>query len=177
MGPATSTLAVYENHVRDLIELTGRTSAGLPTFANRGRVRSRGVEAEMETRGGGYQARLSAAWQVSRDLDTGGELPNSPRWIAQTVVTHALPGRPQSVALGLRYISPRLTLAGQRTASAWVLDGRTARALTPALELAFEWKNLFDTRYGDPVSSAHLQDQIVQDPRTLIVRLSYPARR
>ena len=106
-GPATSTLAVYENHVRDLIELTGRTSDGLPTYANRGRVRGRGVEAEMETRGGGYQARFSTAWQVSRDLDTGAELPNSPRWIAQTVVTHALPGRPQSVALGLRYISSR----------------------------------------------------------------------
>jgi outer membrane receptor protein involved in Fe transport len=143
-------------------------------YGNRGRVRARGLEGELRLAGGtATRARLAVAWQRSQDVDTGAELTNSPRWNAHLQAYHLRSGGRTTMAAGARYLSSRLTLAGRRTAAATVCDARVGRRLTRGLTAGFEARNLFDARYGDPGSTEHVQDQILQDSRTFYVTLSF----
>ncbi len=172
-GPLTTSLTAYSNRVRDLIDLVEVDEFGNEMYANRARVRSQGLEGEVRLRrGAATSARLAVAWQRSEDGDTGAELSNSPRWNAHALVIHAPDQGPWSVGVGARYLSSRLTLAGNRTAAALVCDGRLSRRLGSRLTVAGEVRNLFDARYGDPGSREHVQDQILQDPRTVYLSLS-----
>ena len=119
------------------------------------------------------RARLALAWQRSEDCVTGAELTNSPRWNAHFVAYRSLQDERTTLGAGARYLSSRLTLAGQRTAAAMICDARLGRRLAPGLTVGFEVRNLFDARYGDPGSKEHVQDQIEQDFRTFFITLSY----
>jgi len=175
-GPLTTSLTAYSNRVRDLIDLVDVDDAGNERYQNRARVRSEGIEGEVRAvRGAATRARLALAWQRSEDGDTGAEMTNSPRWNAHALIVHAPAAGRFSVGLGARYLSSRLTLAGNRTAAALVCNGRIARRVTRDLSIGLEVRNLLDARYGDPGSREHAQDQIQQDARTLFVTLSYPS--
>lgn len=175
----TWTLSAYANRIRGLIDLLAFDSSGTQHFANRERVLSRGVESEVEiVRPGGTRARLALAWQTSEDEDLDAELTNSPRWNGHVSMTHAPPQGPFSLGGGVRALSPRLTLAGGRTAWAVVADVRLAARLPRGVTCGIEGRNLFDARYGDPGSGEHLLDQIAQDGRTLAATITLrPAQR
>ncbi|MBI1796305.1 MAG: TonB-dependent receptor [Candidatus Eisenbacteria bacterium] len=171
-GPLTWTLSAYANRVRGLIDLVQVDSLN-QRFGNRQRVLSRGVEGEVAVvRAGGTRARLALAWQTSMDEDLDRELSNSPRWNGHVTVTHAPPESRYTLGAGLRVLSPRVTLAGARTAWATVADARVAVRVGRATELGFEVRNLLDARYGDPGSSEQVMDQIAQDGRTLSATLT-----
>jgi outer membrane cobalamin receptor len=171
-GPLTATLTGYRNVVRDLIDLTD-TGSGLQ-FGNRERVRGHGVETEMQwVAGPGTRGRIGLAWQQSVDLSTGAELSNSPRWNAHAMLTQTTKDEHITTGLGVRYLSPRYTLAGARTADAVIADVRIGSRLQNGLHAGIECRNLFDKRYGDPGSTEHPEDQIVQDRRTLYATLSF----
>jgi iron complex outermembrane receptor protein len=173
-GALSAILSLYENQVRDLIDLVGVGSAGQTVFANRARALSRGLEGELDlVRGPGVRIGFSAACQRSEDQDTGAELSNSPRWNVQISGMRASEGDPLSIGLGLRYLSPRLTLARNRTAAAVVMDGRVARWLGPEFQIAFDVRNLLNTSYGDPGSREHVEDQIAQDSRRIFLSMTY----
>jgi iron complex outermembrane receptor protein len=173
-GPVTASLTAYDNQVRDLIDLVQVDENGPERYQNRARARTHGVEGELRmVPDAATRARLALSWQRSEDGDTGTELTNSPRWNAHVLAYHVLPGGRTTVGTGARYLSSRLTLAGQRTAAAMVCDARLGRRLAPGLTAGFEVRNLFDARYGDPGSEEHVQDQIAQDSRTFFVTLSY----
>jgi iron complex outermembrane receptor protein len=173
LGPVTGSLSAYTSRVRDLIDLATVDSAGNVQFRNRARVSARGLEGELRWVGAsGDRVRLATAWQRSVEVDGGAELTNSPRWNAHLVATHAPIGHAHSVGFGVRYLSPRLTLLGQRTTAAFVTDGRVGRRFGRGLELGLEARNLFDARYGDPGSGEHPEDVLLQDGRMLFVTLS-----
>jgi len=173
-GAIATSLSAYETRARDVIDLILVDAMGHTQFQNRAHTRSHGIEAEIEaTRRPGVRGRFSLSWQETIDQDTRAELTNSPRWNLQLSLTHAPLDRALSVGVGLRYLSPRLTLTGSRTVGALVADGRVARRLNPDLELGLDFRNLFDSRYGDPGSREHQQDQIPQDPRTLFASFTY----
>jgi iron complex outermembrane receptor protein len=173
-GPVLTLLTVYDTGLRDLIDLTAVDSIGNESYANRARARSQGIEGGVRfTPNAGTHARVSVAWQRSEDGDTGEELTNSPRWNAQLLAMHSPRGAGASMGVGLRYLSSRLTLTGTRTAAALVCDGRIGRTWATGLTAALEVRNLFDARYGDPASREHVQAQIVQDPRTVYVTLTF----
>jgi len=73
----------------------------------------------------------------------------------------------------MRFLSSRRTLAGSSTDPAWVADGRIGTRIGPFAEVGLEVRNLFDSRYGDPVSSELVQDQILQDGRMVFVGVSW----
>lgn len=178
-GPTTITLSGYQNSVRGLIDVVQVDSAGTLQYQNRDRVRSRGLEGEVEVvRPGGTRFRLAVAYQRSEIEGSGADLTNSPRWNAHLALTHAPVDRRASLGLGLRYLSSRATLAGNRTAAAIVADSRLGVRLGRGAEAGFEVRNVFDARYGDPGSGEHLEDQILQDARAVYVTLTYrPALR
>jgi iron complex outermembrane receptor protein len=168
LGSATATLSWYASRVEDLIDLLASATPGLLQFENRQQTDSRGAEAEIDwLAGASTRVRIAAAWQRSTDHASRAELTNSPRWNAHGVVTHAPAGGRLTLGAGVRYLSPRLTLAGNETAAAVVADGRAALQVGPWAGLSLEVRNLFDDRHGDPGSREHLQDQIRQDGRML----------
>lgn len=173
-GPFTTSLTAYSNHVRDLIDLVEVDENGNMRYENRARARARGVEGELRVvADAATRARLALAWQRSEDVGTGVELTNSPRWNAHLLIYRSLPGEGTTLGAGARYLSPRLTLAGGRTAATVIGDARLGRKLAPGLTAGLEVRNLFDALYGDPGSKEHVQDQIEQDPRTFFVTLTY----
>ena len=173
-GPFTAALTAYRSTLRDLIDLVTVDLDGNTLYENRARVRSQGLEGGLRfTPDATTHARVELAWQHSEDGDTGAELTNSPRWNAHVLAYHVLPGGRTTVGTGARYLSSRLTLAGQHTAAAVVCDARVSQRLVAGLTAGFEVRDLFDTRYGDPGSREHTQDQIVQDARTFFFTLSF----
>ncbi|AMV71419.1 hypothetical protein DBW_1039 [Desulfuromonas sp. DDH964] len=78
------------------------------------------------------------------------------------------------LAVEERYTSSRRTVSG-RECGGFAITNLTlsGRKLLPGLELTLSLFNLFDKRYSDPVSAAHLQDSIVQDGRTIRGQLTY----
>jgi outer membrane receptor protein involved in Fe transport len=173
-GPFTTSLTAYGNHVRDIIDLVQVDEFGNMRYENRARARARGIEGELRVApDAATRARLALAWQQSEDGDTGAELTNSPRLNGHLLAYHVLSGGRTTVAAGTRYLSSRLTLTGRRTAAAVVCDARVSRRLATGLTAGLDVRNLFDARYGDPGSEEHVQDQIVQDSRTVFVTLSY----
>jgi len=173
-GPFTTSLTAYQNYLRDLIDLVEVDESGNMRFENRARAHARGVEGELRVvPDAATRARLALAWQQSEDGDTGAELTNSPRWNAHLLAYRSLQDERTTLGAGARYLSPRLTLAGQHAAAVMVCDARLGRRVAPGLTAGFEVRNLFNAHYGDPGSKEHVQDQIVQDPRTFFVTLSY----
>jgi outer membrane receptor protein involved in Fe transport len=176
-GALTASLTAYSTRVRDLIDLVAVDEIGNESYRNRARVRCRGLEGEMRyVPDASLRVRVATAWQRSNDEDTGSELTNSPRWNTHLLATYTPPRNPLSFGAGLRQLSPRLTFAGARTASALVCDARVACRLGAWLTAALEARNLFDARYGDPASNELLEDQIPQDARTLYLTIAYPPR-
>lgn len=172
-GPVRATLTLYRNQVRDLVELAVVNPAGDLQYRNRCRVTGQGAEGEIEwSPRSASRVTLDAAWQTSRDVDSGAELTNAPRWNARLLGEHAPAGGRWTLGLGARYLSPRVTRLGARTRAAFVTDARLARRLAPGVEAAVEGRNLFDERYADPVSDEYAQDAIAQDGRRVFASLS-----
>jgi outer membrane receptor protein involved in Fe transport len=165
--------------VRGLIDLAQVDSSGALQYLNRERVHGQGLEGEVGVvRPGGTRVRLAVACQRSDLHETHAELTNSPRWNAHLALTHAPAGGRLSVGLGLRHLSPRLTLGAGLTAAATVGDARLGYRFGHRAEAGLEARNLFDARYGDPGSEEHVEDQIIQDGRALYATLTYrPALR
>jgi iron complex outermembrane receptor protein len=176
-GPTTVTLSGYQNLVRGLMDLVQVDTIGTLQYLNRDRVRSRGLEGEVEVvRPGGTRVRLAIACQHSEIEGSGADLTNSPRWNGHLVLTHAPVDARMSLGLGLRYLSPRATLAGNHTGAAAVADGRLGLRIGRGAEAGLEVRNMFDARYGDPGSEEHVEDQIMQETRALYATLTYRPR-
>jgi outer membrane receptor protein involved in Fe transport len=174
LGRVTGSLSAYVSHIRDLIDLVSVDSTGAVQYRNRGSALARGLEAEARFVGAtGDRVRFAAALQDGDDSGTARELSNSPRWNAHVVLTHAPVDRPISLGFGARYLSPRRTLGGAWNAATFVADTRIARRFGRGVELGLEAKNLFDARVTDPGSGEHVQDVLLQDPRTLFFTVSF----
>jgi outer membrane receptor protein involved in Fe transport len=173
-GQVNLLLSGYRSIVRGLIDLAQTDSLGTLQYLNRERVHSDGIEGEAElVRPGGTRVRLAVACQRSVVQETDAELTNSPRWNAHLAVTHAPTDGRFTLGAGLRHLSSRLTLGGQRTGAANVADARMGVRLGRDLIAGVEAQNLFNARYGDPGSEEHLEDQIMQDGRALYATLTY----
>jgi outer membrane receptor for ferrienterochelin and colicins len=144
------------------------------SFVNQGQVRAKGLELEAQMRlAGGFRLAGSYALQKAVDEDTQAELPNSPRHMAKLRL--GLPGpTPRSlVSLEGQYLSRRGTLAGLRTSAAATIDFSMVQPLGRSLELFGGVRNLLDSDYADPVSSAHRQDTIPQNGLTVRLELRW----
>jgi iron complex outermembrane receptor protein len=172
-GAFTASLSAYRYWIRDLIDLVTVDTLGTSQYWNHSRVNARGVEAELAYVGArGLRARGALALQESRVQEPEAELSNSPRWNGFVSVTRAPVGEPLSLALGVRYLSPRRTLAGSLVDRALVADARVALRLGARAEIGLEARNLFDDRYDDPGSQEHLGDRLAQDGRTVLLTLA-----
>jgi len=172
-GRASASVSFYENWIRNVIDLVPIDSIGTGQYQNQSKLSSRGVEAEaLYVGAGGWRGRGSLALQDTDFDGTLQDLSNSPRWNASLVLSRAPARSPLSLALGVRYLSARLTLAGTQTAEALVTDARVGYRLGSGWEVGVEGRNLLDRRYADPGSLEHAEDQIQQDGRSILFTLT-----
>jgi iron complex outermembrane receptor protein len=174
VGPASVTLSVYRNWIRDLVNAQILDTLGTFTFANSDRVVASGAEAELEVLlPRGARARADVACQKSVVTATGAELSDSPRWNGHLVLTRPALLDPFSFGAGLRWLSSRSTLRSTRLPSFVVVDGRVGLRGRSGLELGLEFRNLFNAHYADPAAAEHVQDALPQDGRELFLTVGY----
>lgn len=164
--------SVFRNTVEDLISQTLDPNDGLLMFENLDRVHAHGVSVELEHQGNaGARLRTSASLQRATDAISGAKLVNSPGRMAK--FNYSLPvleGRWRT-GIEAQYVGPRRTLA--RTIGGYWLANLTLSGirLGPGLEAGISVYNLFDRRYAYPGSAEHVQDVIMQDGRSVLLRL------
>lgn len=175
-GHTRLTADFYNSRIRNLIEQVTDPNDGSVSFQNLGRVEGTGAEFEVERSWRGTaHARLSYAWQRTRDRVTGIELTNSPRHLAKLNVAAPLPGR-LLAGTELQYVGTRRTLAGATCGAALVGNLTLTRAfLANRLTLSGSAYNLLDRDYADPARPEHAPqiDEIPQDGRSFRLRIAY----
>jgi len=170
MGPADVLVTGYLSDLDDVIDLTDVDTLGTQQYMNVSRVTSRGVETQADFRlASGTYLNATLAVQSSVRAGTDDALTNSPTWDAGVRFRREPTRGPWSVGTGVRLLSVRRMRTGRETAPAVVTDARVARRMGERFELGVEVKNLFDSRYADPASGELLQEQILQDPRSVFV--------
>jgi outer membrane receptor protein involved in Fe transport len=164
---------VFHTRIRHLIDLVAPDSATLQ-YANGDAVRMVGAGVECEYVGAtGRRARWSLAVQRSEVAGGGEELTGSPHVNTQLLVIEPIRPRRLTAALGLRYGSTVRTLAGARTTSGVVADGRIGWTPRPGLELGLEGRNLFDVRHTAAASTEFSIDQVDQPGRYAAVTVTF----
>jgi outer membrane receptor for ferrienterochelin and colicins len=143
-------------------------------FVNQGEVRAKGLELETQMRlRGESRALVSYALQSAVAQETHTRLPNSPRQIAKARITLPGPADRSFVSVEGQYLSSRGTVAGAQVAASATVNLTMVQPIGRSWELFGSMRNIFDTRYSDPVSSQHRQDSIVQNGRTARIGLRW----
>jgi iron complex outermembrane receptor protein len=175
IGPylrATASLFSYD--ARNLIaqrSLDGTSSGDSLHFANADRTTARGVDAELEGRWNDLTVRMSYANVNATDWASRERLSNSPQHLGKAALLLPIKALATSLALDGRFTGARRSLDGGAI-SGFVLANVTATtALGKALDLQFGLYNALNQVYSDPGAEEHLQRAILQDGRTLRVRL------
>jgi outer membrane receptor for ferrienterochelin and colicins len=164
----------YHYHIEDLINQQSDPQDGWLVFQNVGSVTARGLEIELEGRyAHGLLARASYAQQRAQDRRTGATVSNSPQRMAKLNVLLPVSGEKLYAGVELQYLSSLETLAGNHTAG-FLLANLTlyGRMLSERVEMSATLKNIFDTDYAYPGSTATTQDIIPQNGRSLRLKLT-----
>jgi iron complex outermembrane receptor protein len=179
-----TSVSTYWYKADRLIDLTlDNTSFLGVTYVNQGQVRAKGLEFEAQVRlGGESRALVSYAVQNAVDQQTHDELPNSPRHVAKGRVSVPGPLSRSFVSVEGQFLSSRATLA-RPAADGSMVAGRVGSAATANVtlvqplgrtwELTAGVRNLFDSKYSDPVSDQHVQEAVEQNGRTARIGLTW----
>jgi iron complex outermembrane receptor protein len=150
------------------------------TWVNQGEVRAKGLEVEAQVRlRGESRALVSYAVQRAAYHETGSDLPNSPRHMAKARVSLPGPIGRSFVSLEAQYLSTRATLPrfdGVSSGSVGpvaVGNVTLVQPIGPQWELTGGVRNLFNSKYSDPVSDQHLQEAVEQNGRTARIGLTW----
>lgn len=181
---AKLTTSLYDYWVKgliDVVDMVGDSADAQLGYANRDRVRSQGCEVMMDLRPSqrlrGY---LNYSYQSAHeDSDRRSQLTNSPRHLAKAGWAADLPAA-ITAAAEVRYESGRRTVYDTETEAFLLANARIGyrpfhgSAVGPLrnVELGLRILNLFDREYAYPGGVEHVQPEIPQEGRTLIVRLS-----
>src|SRR5207249_2175803 len=113
-------------------------------------------------------------WTTSRDLTARTRLTASPRNLTKLHLGLPLAGERLSAGLEVLFTGHLLTHSGTEAPGHTVANlTLLSRDLAPGLDLTAGVYNLLGSRYGDPGSTEHLQDVILQDGRTLRLGIAW----
>lgn len=168
---AYAVLSVYQFSMWDLIEQTTVQGEAVGQHQNIGSTHARGVEAELIARtSSGHTASLSVGTQYGEGFGLRPELVNSPRTIVGMSASVKFLEYCEA-ALRARYETGRWTLRGSMTAPSVLVHAFvTVARIGGHVDLCCAARNVFDVRYAYPGGLEHLQDELVQDGRTLALK-------
>lgn len=122
----------------------------------------------------GWEGRLSYTVQSSRSSLAGETLSNSPRHLAKANLILPLLQKKLFASFEGQEISRRLTVVGTEVGGSFVANATLySKELLGKLRASASFYNLFSKRYADPVGQEFQQPSIVQDGRTVRVKLTY----
>lgn len=168
-------VSLYRYEIRDLITQQTDAADGLEVFNNVSKIRATGMEFELEGKlASRLDGRASYAVQQNKDVDTGQTLTNSPRHLAKLNLNTPVIERKVFAGLEVLATSRRKTVAGNYADGFALVNAMLfSRRWIKGCELSAGVYNLFDRRYGDPVSADFRQDTIEQDGRTYRLKVKY----
>ncbi|HEX9085076.1 MAG TPA: TonB-dependent receptor [Gemmatimonadaceae bacterium] len=171
-GGVEVSASAFRNRLTDLLSRRTDTTSGSQYFGNVDEIHSRGVELGLNVnRGHGLTGKLSYSFQRTEDRASGIQLSNSPEQMVQMELRSPILGTAATAAVDAQYMSARSTLLGN-VAGGHVLTNFSlfAPRTFGRFDLSASLYNVFDARYGDPVSNGFVQDLIQQDGRSFRVR-------
>lgn len=161
--------------IDDLINLALDPADDLLVFRNLDEVEAKGAELELEGKWGhGLEGRISYSFQEAKDRSSDRLLTNSPKHLAK--LNLIVPLVAEKVLLGVeeQYTSKRRTALHNETGGYAVTNLTLfGRQLYKGLDVSASVYNLFDKKFGDPVSLAYRQETIEQDGRLFRFKLTY----
>jgi iron complex outermembrane receptor protein len=167
-----ATASAFTYRIRDLITQVTDPEDDLGVYENMEQVRAVGGELALEGKWtGGWQTRASCTIENAEDETTHTQISNSPHVLGKANLLIPLLNEAAFAGLELQYTGDRKTLAGTE-AEEHLLANLTlfSDKLFKDWELSASLYNLFDTSYGDPGGTEHIQDLIEQDGRTFRVK-------
>jgi outer membrane receptor protein involved in Fe transport len=166
--------SAYSFRIRDLVELT-TDADGLNVFANRGELRSRGVDLTGTlVMAGGAQLRASWSHQRAIDRDTGARLSGAPQTLLKLGWTTPGPVAGATVGLNGQYVGRRTTRSGAELGAYLRVNAHLSYA--PAgrpWSVALGVYNLGDEHHADPVGPELAQDSLRQDGREIRLQMGW----
>jgi iron complex outermembrane receptor protein len=166
--------SLYHYRIHDMIVQTFDVADGAEVYENLDDVRANGLELECEKRfDSGARVRASWSLQEAKDTTLDAALANSPRELAKLLVDVPLAGDGLRLALEVRTTGSRITDDRDRAPGFAVVDATLfAKELADGVQFSVGVRNLFDTDVYDPVGPELAQDALLQDGRTVRVRLT-----
>jgi outer membrane receptor protein involved in Fe transport len=165
-------ISVYHYELRDLIEAVTLNS-GLVQYQNVDRARATGVETELSGKlFGEFETTGSLALQDTRIGQNDVSPSNSPHAVAKLRGALPLLKNRLQAAAALQYLSRRGTLGGAEVPAYWLADVTlTTRRLHPDFDVQFGVRNLFNRAYYDPASPGLIEDQLLENGRSIYLKL------
>lgn len=162
--------------ISDLISQQLDPSDSRLVFQNLNSVTSKGAEVELQgSIFGGIEGRFSYLYNDTTDDTTHERLSNSPMHLFKINLSFPLYEKKLFFSPELQYTSDRYTVT-RSTASDYAIVNATLfsrQLFIKSLESSISVYNLFDKKYGCPVGSEFIQDQIEQDGRQFRLKLTY----
>ncbi len=170
-------VTAYRYQIRDLIEAVTLDS-DLLQYQNVARSRTNGVELEAS----GKPLReltitASVAVQRAHDALSHAFLTNSPGTVAKLRGALPIVKNKLLAAAAMQYLSPRRTLAYAEVPSYWLADLTfTTNRFHPDFDVQFGVRNLFNRAYYDPASSGMPEDRLLENGRSIFLKLIWRTR-
>lgn len=173
LSPATNlTVGLFRFGIDGLITQVEDPGDGSLQFVNLDSIESRGVEVEVARRlRGARELRASYTFQRATDGTTGATLPNAPRHLGKLSWLTPVTGTGLTAGIELLAMGSRLTGDGA-TAGGHTVTNLTLTGGRGDVDFTVGAYNLFDRGYADPVSDEFIQDTLVQDGRSVRVKVT-----
>jgi outer membrane receptor for ferrienterochelin and colicins len=165
-------VTVYHYQLRDLIQAVTLDS-GLLQYQNVNQAHATGVEMEL----GGklfreFETTASLALQRVGLDQAPYQVSNSPQAVGKLRGALPLLKNRLQAAAALQYLSSRRTLGDAVVPAYWLADlTLTTNRLHPDFDVQFGVRNLFNRAYYDPVSGGLIYDQLLENGRSVYVKL------
>lgn len=168
-----ASLSLYQFTMWDIIEQTALQGEAVGQHQNIGSAHARGIEGELIMRSPtGHTAAMSIGTQYSEGIGQQPELVNSPRTIIGMSGSVRFLERCEIAVRG-RYESRRTTVYGSTTDPFVVVHAfLRVNRIAGLVDVGLAVRDLFDTRYAYPGGLEHRQAAIVQDGRTIDLRMA-----
>ena len=164
----------YRVDLKDLISFVTR-SDGARQYQNTARATSRGAEFEATlVTPGGVQLRGSVAVQRATDAETGELLSDAPQTLGKAMVTLPGPWPGSRFGANLVGVGARRSVTGGSVPGYARLNANLS--LAPAGQhwsVDLSLYNVLGKQYSDPGGAEHIQESLIQAPRTFRVQLGW----
>jgi len=173
-----TTFSVFYYPIHSLINEQTDPVSGNAEFVNSGSLYLRGLDIAMSrSLKLGLEGTISYSFQDATYGSAGPTVTNSPKHLVQATLSVPVIKRKIFASSDVQYVSKRATLAGPNVA-AYVAPNFTlyTRNVLNRWEISASLYNGFNRRYADPSGNGLVENSILQDGRTVRIKVGYRFR-